>query len=134
MRRPTNNVPLIVEPHPETYNGYKFITLIRYNDDNTINIIDNVVNKTLHTYVLDLCGPAEVNELKFIDIAVNWYESGNYKNHPLSIEFSRLDWSSNANKILRVFPLDYVTRIIGPVNEYPMGGYTKCRKRKKRSA
>lgn len=133
MRKSINNVPLIVEPHPETYTGYKFITMIRYNDENTINIIDNIINKNIHTYVLDLCGPAEVDENHFIDIALNWHSSGNHRNYPLSVEFSRLGWSSQANKILRVFPIDYVTRIIGPLNEFPMNGYSRCRKRKKRS-
>lgn len=134
MRKPANSVPLIIEPHSKDYTGYKFITLIRYNDDNTLNVVDNVVNKSIHTYVLDMCGPCEVDEREFIEIALEWYESGNSKKYPLSIEMAKRNWSSNANKILRVFPLDYITRIIGPVAEYPMSGYTKCRKRKKRSA
>lgn len=133
MRKSAHSVPLIVEPHPETYTGYAFITLIRYNDENTINVIDNIINKTVHTYVLDLCGPSEVDESKFIDIALEWYSSGNNKKYPLSVELSRLDMSTTMNQILRVFPLDYITRIIGPVHEYPMTGYSRCRKRKKRS-
>ena len=133
MRRSQYSVPLIVEPHPEDYTGYKFITMIKYNDENTINIVDNVINKHIHTYVLDLCGPSEINENDFIDIAFNWHNTGNYLKHPLSIEISMLGYSETANKILRAFPVDFVTRIIGPVMEYPMGGYTHCRKRKKKS-
>lgn len=134
MKRPNHNVPLIVEPHPETYVGYPFITLIRYNDTNTLNIIDNIISKSMHTYVLDLCAPSDINEIDLISIANDWYCSGNYKLYPLSIEFSKLGMSQMTNKILRVFPVDYVTRIIGPVNEYPMSGYSRCRKRKKRPA
>jgi hypothetical protein len=133
MRKSLYSVPLIVEPHPVEYTGYKFITLIRYNDENTINIVDNIVNKNIHTYVLDLCGPSEVSETDFVDIAFNWHESGNYLKYPLSIEISMLGYSHVANKILRSFPLDFVTRIIGPVTEYPMSGYSNCRKRKKKS-
>ena len=133
MRKSPHSVPLIVEPHPENYNGYQFVTLIRYNDENTINVVDNVINKSIYTYVLDLCGPEEVNEQDFIDITLDWYVSGAYKEHPLSIEMSKLGFSSVSNKILRIFPIDYVTRIIGPVISYPMAGYSKCRKRKKRS-
>lgn len=134
MRRSQYSVPLIIEPHPENYEGYKFITLIRYNDDNTINVVDNIINKQIHTYVLDLCGPEEVNEQEFIEIALNWYSRDLYKTYPLSVEMSRLGYSAKANRILRVFPVDYITRIIGPVVEYPMSGYSRCRKRKKRSA
>jgi len=108
--------------------------LIRYNDGNTINVVDNIINKNIHTYVLDLCGPEEVNEQDFIEVTLNWYASGAYKLYPLSVEMSRVGYAQTSNKILRVFPLDYITRIIGPVMEYPMSGYTKCRKRKKRSA
>lgn len=133
MRRSQYSVPLIVEPHPENYEGYKFITLIRYNDENTINVVDNIINKQIHTYVLDLCGPEEVNEQEFIEIALNWYAKELHKTYPLSVEMSRLGYSQKANRILRVFPVDYITRIIGPVVEYPMSGYSKCRKRKKRS-
>lgn len=133
MRRSSNSVPLIIEPHPVDYTGYKFITMIRYNDTNTINVVDNIINKSIYAYVLDLCGPAEVDENAFIEIARDWYYSENFKKHPLSIEFSRLNWSSHANKILRVFPMDYITRIIGPVYEFPMSGYSRCRKRKKKS-
>lgn len=132
MRKSLHSVPLVVEPHPETYNGYKFITLIRYNDENTINVVDNIIDKSIHTYVLDLCGPENVNENEFIDIVVSWYNTDNYKKYPLSIEFSRLGFSKTANKILRIFPIDYVTRIIGPINEFPMSGRSNCRKRKKR--
>lgn len=133
MRKSPHSVPLIVEPHPDGYDGYAFITLIRYNDANTINVVDNIVNKQIHTYVLDLCGPEEVDEHDFIEVALHWYVSGAYKKHPLSVEMSKLGYSEKSNKILRVFPLDYITRIIGPIVEYPMSGYTKCRKRKKRS-
>ncbi len=133
MRKSQYSVPLIVEPHPSDYNGYRFITLIRYNDDNTLNIVDNIINKQIHTYVLDLCGPEEVNEQEFIKIASQWYSADNYKQYPLSVEFSRIGYSHISNKILRVFPVDYITRIIGPITEYPMSGYEKCRKRKKRS-
>lgn len=134
MRRSPHNVPLIVEPHTQDYSGYNFITLIRYNDTDTLNVVDNIIGKNIHTYVLDFCGPEEVNEQEFVNIAFNWYYSESFKRYPLSVEFSRVGYSHVANKILRVFPMDYITRIIGPVNEYPMSGYTKCRKRKKRSA
>ena len=134
MRKSQYSVPLIIEPHPATYDGYKFITLIRYNDENSINVVDNIINKQIHTYVLDLCGPEDVNEHDFIEIASDWYNTGLYRKYPLSIEMSRLGFSDTSNKILRVFPVDYITRIIGPIIEYPMSGYTKCRKRKKRSA
>lgn len=125
-------IPLIVEPYPEDYNGYKFITLIRYNDNDTLNIIDNFTNGTINSYVLDLCGPNNIKEELIIDIAYKWYET-NFHNYPISLEFSKLGLADEFGKIYRSVPVDYVTRVIGILPEYKMKGVYKIRKRKKKN-
>lgn len=125
-------IPLVVEPYPDDYEGYKFITLIRYNDFNSLNIIDNVINGTINTYVLDLCAPSFVQEDHIIEVVHAWYESDRIS-HPISVEFSRLGLADEFGKIYRSFPIDYVARIIGPLPEYKMGGAYKIRKRKKKN-
>ena len=127
----SKQIPLIIEPYPDDYTGYKFITLIRYNDYNYLNIIDNVVNNSINTYVLDMCSPAQVNEEKIIEVTLNWFESERIK-HPISVEFSRLGLADEFGKIYRSFPIDYVARVIGPLPEYKMSGAFKIRKRKKK--
>ncbi|QDJ96402.1 hypothetical protein Xoosp13_216 [Xanthomonas phage Xoo-sp13] len=126
-------IPLITEPHPEGYNGYPFITLIRYNDVNTINIIDNVVNKQIIGYVLDLCAPAGLDEQAVVSIAEDWFYSDRQKRYPLSVEFSRRELSGVMAPILRCYPTEYVTRVIGPLPEYKMGGVFKTKKKRKKS-
>lgn len=133
MRKNSNQVQLIIEPYPDNYNGYEFITLIRYNDENYLNIVDNIINKTVQSYVLDFCQSSSVREDLIIDVARNWYESKNYIKHPLSIEMSRLGINEYASPILRNFPLDFITRVIGPLPEYPMSGAIKLRRRKRKS-
>mgnify|MGYP001300083571 CR=1 FL=1 len=125
-------IPLVVEPYPDDYDGYKFITLIRYNDSNTLNIIDNVVNGSINTYVLDLCSPSFVEEERIIEVAYDWFESDRIR-HPISVEFSRLGLADEFGKIFRTFPIDYVARVIGPLPEYRMTGAYKIRKRKKKN-
>lgn len=125
-------IPLVIEPYPDDYDGYKFITLIRYNDLNSLNIIDNVVNGTINTYVLDLCSPSFVEEEKVIEIAHEWFESDRVR-HPISVEFSRLGMADEFGKIYRSYPIDYVARVIGPLPEYRMTGAYKIRKRKKKN-
>lgn len=132
MRKFGSKHPLIIEPHPETYIGYEFITLITYNDENYLNIVDNVCNKQIITYVLDYCNPANVDEEFIIEIALNWYQT-NKENHPISIEFSKLKMSEQTAKILRCFPVDYISRVIGPLPEYNMNGPMKIKKRKRRT-
>ena len=131
MKNYSGKYPLIVEPHPENYNGYEFITLIRYNDETSLNIIDNVCNKQIITYVLDFCGPVNVDEHRIIEVAQDWY-SNNRKNYPISVEFSKQKVADDTSKILRYFPIDYVTRVIGPLPEYNMKGPIKIKKRKRK--
>jgi len=130
--KPQTKFPLIIESHPPDYNGYDFITLIRFNDENYLTIVDNVINKQIICYVLDLCAQSSINEEHVIEIANHWY-TNNKSNYPISIEFSKLELSGKLSNLIRCFPIDYVTRVIGPLPEFEMGGAVKVRKRKRKS-
>lgn len=127
------NIPLIIESHPPEYNGYEFITLIRYNDENNLCVIDNSNSKQIIAYVLDLCGPHQINEDNFISITEDWWNSGNKNNYPLSIQFSKMGLAQDMSKILRTYPIDYVSRIIGNLPHYKMSGSYKIKKRKRKA-
>jgi hypothetical protein len=124
-------VPLIVEPHPESYNGYPFITLIQYRNQHLISIIDNADEKTIKAFVLDLCGPENINEEVIIQVAGSWYEN-NHENYPISIEFSKLGITGETSKILRTFNIDSVSRVIGPIARFSMNAAIKVKRRKRR--
>ena len=123
--------PLVVEQHPKDYDGYEFITLIRFNDESFLNIIDNVSKKYIYAYVLDLCGPEEFSEEQLIKVAYEWYYS-NGDRYPISVEFSKKNLIDESSKIFRAFPIDYVTRVIGPLPQFNMTGPIKVRKRKRK--
>ena len=123
--------PLVVEPHPDDYEGYEFITLIRFNDESFLNIVDNVSKKYIYGYVIDLCGPEEFNEEELINVAYEWYYA-NGDRYPISVEFSKRGLTEKTSSILRLFPLDYVTRVIGPLPQFNMAGPAKVRKRKRK--
>lgn len=123
--------PLVVEPHPEDYDGYEFITLIRFNDESFLNIVDNVNSKYIYGYVIDLCGPAQFDEEELIQIGFEWYYS-NGNRYPISIEFSKRGVTERVSSIFRAFSLDYVTRVIGPLPQFNMDGPTRIRKRKRK--
>lgn len=136
MKKINQAFPLINEPHPETYAGPPFLTLIRFNDKDYINIVDNVINNEIVTYVLDLCPKEfdykpELKEQQLIEIAYDWYEESK-ASYPISIEFSRRGISVDATKILRRFTVDYVSRVIGPLPRFEMGGPFKVKKRKRK--
>lgn len=124
---------VIIEQHPDDYTGYPFVTLLQYKHlHNIISIIDNSDNKSIKVYVLDLCKTEEVDESKIIEVAIDWY-SNNYFNRPLSVDLSINGLSGEAAKILKVYHIDSVTRIIGPVQHYPTTNIFFIKKRKKRT-
>ena len=136
MKKISQAFPLINEPHPATYNGPPFLTLIRFNDKDYINIVDNVINNEIVTYVLDLCPKEfdykpEFREQALIEVAYDWHDNSKGK-YPISIEFSRRGLSLESSKILRRFTVDFVTRVIGPLPQFEMGGPYKVKKRKRK--
>lgn len=128
----TYQIPLVIEPHPDEYNGYEFITLLRYNEENSLNIVDNTNNKHVIAYVLDLCGPAQIDEQLIINIAQEWWDSGARHRYPISIQFSKLGMAQELSRIARTYPIDYISRVIGSLPQYKMGGVYKVKKRKRK--
>lgn len=128
----TNHVPLIIEPHPEDYDGYEFITLIKYRDKHMLTVVDNATNKSIDTYVLDLCNPEGLNEEVVVAIIAEWYEISSAR-YPVSIEFSKRGISNELSKIYRSFSVDFVTRVIGPLPRFNMTEVKSVRRRRKRT-
>lgn len=126
-----NPIPLIVEKHPENYKGYPFITLIQYKDQDLLVIVDNVDEKNIDAYVLDLCGPTGVNEEHIIEVVYPWWNERK-DNFPVSFEFSRLGLTPHVSRIYRSFHIEYVTRVIGPLPIFEMNDVIKIRRRKRK--
>lgn len=126
------SVPLIVEKHPADYEGYPFITLIQYRQDHILTIIDNATEKEIRAFVLDLCGPSNINEEYIISIANEWFEKYR-EQYPLSFEFSKRGISGLVSPIYKKFSIDYVSRIIGPLYKFPMELSEKVKRKRKKS-
>ena len=130
-KRKANHVPLIVEPHPDDYNGYPFITLIQYRDNHELTVIDNANEKNISAFVLDRCGPEGLNEEHVISIIAEWYDRGP-TSCPLSFEFSKLGISGLMSSILRTYNIDFVTRVIGPLPQFNMTENRSVRRRRRK--
>lgn len=126
-----NPLPLIVEKHPKNYDGYPFITLIEYRDQHLLGIIDNTTDKMIKAYILDLCGPSQVNEEQVINIASMWYSESKDR-YPLSFEFSKLGLSDEVKAIYRSFAVGFVTRVIGPLPRFEMGEVKSVKRRRRK--
>ena len=126
-----NPLPLIVENHPEDYDGYPFITLIQYRDQHLLGIIDNITDKMIKAYILDFCGPTEVDEERVINIASEWYTNSRER-YPLSFEFSKRGMSDEVKAIYRSYAVGFVTRVIGPLPRFEMGEVKSVKRRRRK--
>lgn len=109
---------LIIEPHPESYNGLPFITLLQFRKEHYLTIIDDSNDEEIKAFVLDLCGPAELDKAFVLQTALEWHTS--MKHMPLSIVFSMRGQSGIVEKIYRTFSTECTTRAIGPMPRYNM--------------
>ena len=125
-------VPLVVEPYPKDYTGLPFLTLIQFRKQPMLVIIDNVDDRAIKAYVLDLCGPEQVDEEKVILAASEWYtkDKGNF---PVSIEFSRRGMTTETARIYRTFDVEFVSRVIGPAPEFPMTTVKSVKRRRRKA-
>lgn len=129
---PTNSeFPIKVENHPATYAGYPFITLVKFNDEPNLTIVDNLHKKYLDAYCLDMCLPAGVDENIIIKVANYWYHTSR-EEYPISIEFSKRGLSPIASKIMKSYSVEFISRVIGPVPFFEMKNPSKVRKRKRK--
>lgn len=124
-------VPLVIEPHPADYAGLPFLTLIQYRKQPMLAIVDNVDADVIRAYVLDMCGPEDVDGEAIITAAAAWF-TNNRHNFPVSIEFSRNGLTGTASKIYRVLNVEFVSRIIGPVPKFPMDTVKSVKRRRRR--
>lgn len=123
--------PLIIETHPEEYEGFPFITLIQFKTEHILCIVDNADDTYINAYVLDSCGSSGVDEQQLIEIAAEWDLRSRLK-YPLSIEFSKRGITKMTQALYKTFPIEFVSRVIGPLPSYPMSEITKIRRRRKK--
>ena len=124
-------VPLIVEQHPGDYTGLPFITLIQYNKESHLTVVDNAADKIISAFVLDLCGPESIDQQAFFDIVNEWYKTDRDK-YPLSIAFSLRGLTGVVSRIYKTFNIDFVSRVIGPLPKFNMQPEKSIRRRKRK--
>lgn len=129
----TAGVPLVVENHPKQYKGFPFITYIQFHNSDVLAVVDNVHNKQLQCFVLDLCQPEEIDEASFIEIAARWYQDHSHR-VPLSVYMNQLGLDNSTNKIYRTYNIEFITRIVGPLFTYPINEVVVTRRKKRKSS
>ncbi len=124
-------VPLIIEPHPKDYTGFPFLTLVQYRKHPMLVVIDNMTDSVVQAYVLDLCGPEGLDEETILMIISEWFDN-NKNNYPISIEFARRGVTLQMSKIYRTLNVEFISRIIGPINRFSMSNVRSVKRRRKK--
>lgn len=124
-------IQLIPESYPENYNGYKFISLIKYNERSQITIVDNVISDNIHAFVLDECQALNLDETVLISYAEDWYSKESDK-LPFSIFLSKNNIGMEYYNTIKCFPLDFVSRVLGPLFVFNMGNPMKVKRKRKK--
>lgn len=122
---------LIVEHHPENYNGYPFVTLLQFRKEHYLTIIDDSDDEEIKAIVLDLCAPEQVDQTIILEIANEWYTK--HRHLPISILFSAKGLASQLQKIYRCFSLECTTRVIGPLPRYNMDKQPIVKRKRKKT-
>ena len=121
---------LIREDYPSSYKGYRFITLVQFNEEKYLSIVDRLTDKTLSAYLLDLCGAKNIDEELILNVAYEWSQSERNM-FPISYEFARLQMTDSVTELYRVFNVDFVERVIGPLPALEVSKATVKRKKRK---
>lgn len=108
------------------------MTLIQYQDQPLLTIVDNMDDEKIQAYVLDLCGPESVDEQEVISIALDWFTNSRNQ-YPISIEFSKLGLISDTSRIFRILNVNFVTRFIGLASKYNINEVQQVRRRKRKT-
>jgi hypothetical protein len=124
-------IQLVPENYPENYNGYRFVSLIKYNEKSQITIIDNVISDNIHAFVLDECQALNLDETTLITYAEDWFNKDSHR-IPFSIFLSKNNVGAEYYRTIKCFPLDFVSRVLGPLFCFNMGNPLKVKRKRKK--
>lgn len=110
-------------------NNFYYLAVLQYRKNHHLVIVDNITNTQVIAYVLDYAPQAGVDLKEMLTVVTRWFYENSDK-YPLSIEFSKRGMTKTANKILRRFDLDHVTRMVGKDFKYNFCEPSKVRRRR----
>lgn len=123
-----NSPPLILEELQDQTN-HLYLTLIEYKKEKYLTIVDNISGSDISAFVLDYAEAEDIDTAWLLSIATVWY----YKNsdrYPFSFELAKLGVKNKVSPIMRVFNLDYVSRLIGKIFVYDLDAKPKVKRKR----
>lgn len=118
---------LIIEP-ADTEN-FKFLSVLEYRKKDYLVVVDSITTDKVSAYVLDFASQEKINMEHLLSVIIDWFYKRSEK-HPLSFEFSKLNLTSQVNKIYKSFELVNVTRLVGYDFKYSLIAAPKIKRRR----
>lgn len=124
-------LPFVVATHPPSYAGLDFLTAVQLlnSHEPIIGIVDNVDDKNLKLFMVDLCEQEGINVDLMLQVTSEWFTNHRHQ-IPLSFYLSRHQQFTGLAALYRSIPLKNIIRVIGPIGIFPMGTIERSRKRK----
>lgn len=128
-------LPFVVANHPPAYAGLEFLSIVQLlnSHDHVVGIVDNVDQKHLKLFVLDLCEQERIDVSFLLEAANDWFTTCRHS-LPLSFYLSRLQDDVDLTPLYKTIPLKNIIRVIGPVGIFPMDRVERTKKKKHRVA
>ena len=117
---------LIIEDHPEL-TEYSFLSLIEYNGDKLLVVVDNIIDNFVYAYVIDEAIQRKMNLEILIPIISAWSSN---PTEPLSFTFARLGVAHQTSLIYKKFEITGVTRLIGTSYKFGVQPTSKIKRRR----
>ena len=111
---------LIIEPHPEDYNGVPWTTYIRYAGADKVVVVNTLEMDYLWAYSIESMNEEEC-EVFYQVMEEYWYED--LYGEPLRVRISPDQWISERSlgfmfgRLITAYNVENISRVIGPVRE-----------------
>ena len=122
-------IPELIVEYKENIENFCFLSVLEYRNNSYLVVIDNVSEDRIGAYVLDYASQEKLNIEQLMSIITKWFYKSSHK-YPLSFEFSKLNLTSQVNKIYKNFERVNVTRLIGNNFTYGLNDSPKIKRRR----
>lgn len=124
-------MPLVIEPHSSDIQIPQYGTYIQFKDTDIFAIVDNVDDNHILCYVVDFCGPEQVEVDLLLKYGALWWEYNQTNDIcPFSVYISREGVAEQLKNVHRTYHVDSVTRVVGPLPHFPLSSDIPKKRRK----
>ena len=115
-----NHPTLIIEDHPEDYNGVEWVTLIQYTNHSKLIVVNSLEIDYLWGYSIESMSEEECEVFYYI---MEHYWTETLYGEPIRLRISPDRWiterglGSTFGQLITAYNIENISRIVGPIRE-----------------